>query len=132
MAKAKAKTKVKRPVHKKSLKAKKVKKSVSKKSPKKKSSVKKPIVVKATPIVTEQPIGKVTHFYDQIKVAVVALNSTLKVGDKIKIGRDNVFFTQEVKSMQIEHESINTAKKGQEIGLKVNREAKEGCLVFKA
>lgn len=111
MAKAKVKTKAKSPV--------------PKKSPEKKSPVGKPIAI-------EKPIGKVTHFYDQIKVAVVALNSTLKVGDKIKIGKDNNFFTQEVKSMQIEHENISTAKKGQEIGLKVSKEAKEGCLIFKA
>lgn len=91
---------------------------------------KAPVPEKKPPV--EKPLGKIIHYYDQIKVAVVALNSALKVGDKIKIGRNNEFFTQEVKSMQVEHKNITTAKKGQEVGLKVNQEAREGCLVFKA
>ncbi len=38
-------------------------------------------------------IGKVTHYYDKLSVAVVVvMNQTLKVGDKVKIsGHDNEF-----------------------------------------
>lgn len=81
----------------------------------------------------KKAIGKITHYFDKIGVAVVALNSALKVGDKIKIGKDEEdLFEQEVKSMQVEHKSIKAAKKGQEVGMKVKKEVKEGCLVFKA
>ena len=80
----------------------------------------------------EKPIGKITHFYDKIKVAVVALNAKLKVGDRIKIGKNDSFVEQEVKSIQIEHEKLKEAKKGQEIGLKVSKKVREGDLVFKA
>lgn len=88
-------------------------------------------VVSQKPSVSKKPIGKVTHFYDKIKVAVVALSATLKKGDKIKIGKEDRFLEQEVKSMQIEHKDLKEAKKGQEIGLKVSGEVKEGDLVFK-
>jgi translation elongation factor EF-1alpha len=80
----------------------------------------------------KKPIGKITHFFDKIKVAVVALDAKLKVGDKIKIGKNERFVELEVKSMQIEHEKLKEAKKGQEIGLKVKKGVKEGDLVFKA
>lgn len=79
----------------------------------------------------KKPIGKITHYYDKIRVAVVALNNALASGDKIKIGKDENFFEQEVKSMQVEHQKLEKAKKGQEIGLKVKKEVKEGDLVFK-
>ncbi len=106
----------------------KVKKSASKK-PVIKAKVSKKPVIKLAPV--QKPIGKVTHFYDQISVAVVALNSALKVDDRIKIGREEPFFEQAVKSMQMDHQNIQIAKKGQEIGLKVRRRVRENDLVFK-
>lgn len=80
----------------------------------------------------EKPTGKVTHFFDKISVAVVALDTSLKIGDKIKIGRKDNFIEQEVKSMQIEHKLVEAAKKGQEVGLKVDAKVKAGDLVYKA
>ena len=79
----------------------------------------------------KKPIGKVTHFFDQINVAVVELSSKLKVGDKIKIGKGENFFEQEVKSMQLDHKPLKEAKKGQEIGMKVKEAVRSNDLVFK-
>lgn len=77
-------------------------------------------------------IGKVTHFYDKIGVAVVELNAGLAVGDKIKFVRGGEdIFEQTVESMQVEHEKIDSAKKGDVVGLKVEKEAKEGAEVYK-
>lgn len=79
-----------------------------------------------------KPIGKITHFFPNICVAVVELNTTLKQGDKIKITGHGKEFVQTVKSMQIEHEKVKTAKKGQSIGMKVKEPVKEKDLVYKA
>lgn len=77
-------------------------------------------------------IGKVTHYYDKIGVAIVELGSSLAVGDKIKFARGGEdLFEQEVKSIQIEHEKKKTAKKGEVVGLKVKKQVKEGAEVFK-
>lgn len=81
--------------------------------------------------VSKKPIGKITHFYDKIGVAVVSLNAGLKTGDKIKVGKGDRFIEQEVKSMQVEHKKLEKAKKGQEVGLKVKKGVKGGDLVFK-
>lgn len=81
----------------------------------------------------EKPIGKITHFFSNIGVAVVDLESALKVGDKIRIvGGENTDFEQEVESMQIEHESVKSGKKGDSVGMKVQEKVHEGYKVFKA
>jgi len=64
-------------------------------------------------------------------VAVVELSAKLKAGDRIKVsGHDNEF-EQEISSMQIEHEQVPEAEKGQSIGLKVEQPVKEGDEVYK-
>lgn len=79
-----------------------------------------------------KPIGKVTHFFDKISVAVVKLDAGLKIGDKIRFEGHGQTFEQTVSSMQIEHEPLKEAKKGQEVGMKVSKPVKAGDLVFKA
>jgi putative protease len=77
-------------------------------------------------------IGKVTHFYDKIGVAIIELSSTLSVGDKIKFSRGGEdLFDQEVGSIQIEHEQKDSAGKGEVVGIKVESEVKEGAEVYK-
>ena len=41
-------------------------------------------------------------------------------------------FTQQVDSMQVEHEQIEKAKKGDDVGLKVDDKVKPGTEVFLA
>lgn len=77
-------------------------------------------------------IGKVTHFYDKIGVAVLELTGSLAKGEKVKFVRGGEdLFEQTVKSLQVEHEKIEKAKKGDTIGLKTEKEVKEGAEVFK-
>ncbi|MEM0372433.1 MAG: U32 family peptidase C-terminal domain-containing protein [archaeon] len=77
------------------------------------------------------PVGKVTHFFNKISVAVVELKGTLRVGDTISIEGPNTNFTQSVGSMQVEHKNIEEAKAGESIGMKVDQPVKAGDLVFK-
>ena len=75
-------------------------------------------------------VGVVDKFYSKISVALVTLSDTLAVDDKIKIKGAKTDFEQVVKSMQIEHESINSATKGQMIGLKVENRVRPHDEVF--
>ncbi len=79
----------------------------------------------------ETKIGKITHYYGKIGVGVIKLSKDLAVGDMIKVKGNNRDFTQSVSSMQLEHESLPSAKKGQNIGLKLDQPAKAGDEVFK-
>lgn len=76
-------------------------------------------------------IGKVTHYYDNIKVAVIKLKDVLREGDGIRIEGGDTSFSQEVVSMQYDHEKILKAKSSQEIGLKVKKKVRDGYRVFK-
>lgn len=82
--------------------------------------------------IQNKPVGKITHYFSNIKVAVIKLKNPLKDGDKIKItGGESTNFEQVVKSMQIDHKPVKAAKKGKSVGLKVNKKVREGYLVFK-
>ena len=76
-------------------------------------------------------VGKVTHYFDKIGVAVVELTKALKVGDKVWIGGKTAGFEQVVASMQIEKDKITTANSGQAIGFKTTQPVKAGDEVYK-
>ena len=77
-------------------------------------------------------IGIVTHYYDKIGVAVVELCGTLSVGEKVKFVRDGEdLFEQVVESIQVEHNKLDSAKSGDVVGIKTEKEVKEGADVFK-
>ncbi len=79
----------------------------------------------------EKPLGIVTHYFGNIGVAVIKLSQPLAAGDSVFIKGATTDFSQKVTSMQIEHEAVQKAKKGQSIGLKVNARVREGDAVFK-
>jgi len=76
-------------------------------------------------------IGKITHFYSKINVAVVQLTAPISVGDTILIKGDTTNFEQTVDSMQIQHQNIQKAEAGKEIGLKVKDRVRPGDTVYK-
>jgi len=79
----------------------------------------------------EKEIGKVTHYFSKIGVCVVKLSGKLAVGDTIHVKGATTDFQQKVDSMQIEHEKVEEAKKGQSIGLKVDEPVREHDAVYK-
>ncbi len=80
----------------------------------------------------EKKVGKITHFFGKINVGVLELDNALKVGDKIHVmgGDGNRDFTQEVTSLQVEHENIKKASAGDAVGIKLEEQAKEGDEVY--
>lgn len=78
----------------------------------------------------DKPVGKISHYYDKIGVAVVELNAALKVGSTIKIVKGDTEFTQAVDSMQIDRKEVKSAKKGDSIGLKIDQPIRPGAQVF--
>ena len=76
-------------------------------------------------------IGKVTHYFSKIGVAVIELSDALKVGDTIRIVGGETDFDQVVDSMEVEHQKVETAKVGDSIGLKINQKVREGYKAYK-
>ena len=75
-------------------------------------------------------IGKVTHYYGNINVAIVELLGKLSVGDKVKFSHGDKEIEQTVNSMQMEHKDVNSAKKGDVVGVKVDEKVADGSEVF--
>ena len=79
-----------------------------------------------------KPIGTVTHWYDKIGVAVVKLTDKLSKGDKIMVKRGDEEFEDTVSSLQIDHQDVSSAKKGDDAAMKLSQRTKEGAEVFLA
>ena len=80
---------------------------------------------------SEKAIGKVTHFYGRISVAVLELGETLCQGDIIRIVGRGTDFQQEVVSLQIDHQPVPSVGPDQEVALKVEERVRKGDTVFK-
>ncbi len=78
-----------------------------------------------------KPIGKISHYFGNIKVAVIELSNALKVGEVIRIVGGETDFTQTVKSIEVEHKKKKAAKKGESVGLKVKEKVREGYRAYK-
>jgi putative protease len=80
----------------------------------------------------QKPIGEVTHYYGGIGVAIVKFNREVKIGERIRFKGAHTDFTQEISSMQYDHKDVEVAKKGQEVGIKVDQKVREGDEAYEA
>ncbi len=76
-------------------------------------------------------IGEVTHFYNKIGVAVLALTDVIRVGDTVHLLGHSTDFKQEVTSLQIEHQPVSEAGPGQEVAMGVRQRVHPRDKVFK-
>ncbi|MDP4007533.1 MAG: translation elongation factor-like protein [bacterium] len=83
-------------------------------------------------VVTEKPLGRVSHYFDNIKVAAIKLEAPLKKGDTVRIEGGTTVVKMKIASMQKDHKPVLTAKAKDEIGIKVSKKVREGYRVFKA
>jgi len=79
----------------------------------------------------EKQIGTVSNYFDHVQVAAIKLEAPLKEGDTVEFKGGETDFEQKVESMQIQHEQVKSAKKGDEIGIKVKEKVRKGYKVFK-
>lgn len=80
----------------------------------------------------EEEIGVVSHYFDKIGVTAIEItNGKLSVGDTIHIKGHTTDLTTTVESMQIEHDNVNEATKGDAVGIKVAVKVRQHDKVFK-
>ncbi len=79
----------------------------------------------------EQRIGVVNDYFAKIEVAGIDLEGTLRLGDTIHIKGHTTDLEQSVDSLQVEHEQVPEAKKGDAIGIKVKGRCRGGDIVYK-
>ncbi len=99
---------------------------------KKKIALKAKLKKKVSPAVKKlKPIGKVTHYYAHIKVAIVKFNTKVKVGTELYFKGATTDFKEVSKSMQLDHEPVAAAMPKKQIGIKLKKRVREGDLVYK-
>ena len=76
-------------------------------------------------------IGKVTHYFDKIGVAVIeVMNEKLKVGDTVKISGHDQEFKQKVVSLQVEHDKVPEIAAGESGAMKTDKPVKAGDMLY--
>ena len=76
-------------------------------------------------------LGEISNYFKNISVAAfVITNGELKVGDNIQIKGNTTDFTVKVESIQLDHKSIEVAKSGDDIGIKVDQKVRRGDKVY--
>lgn len=79
----------------------------------------------------ETKIGTVTHYYNHLHVAgVILTDGELHKGDRIHIKGHTSDFEQTVGSMEMDHQPIEVARRGDDIGLSVIEHAREHDTVY--
>ncbi len=75
-------------------------------------------------------IGKVNHWYDHVSVGVVKLSAPLKVGDRVKVRHGDSEFESEIATMEVDHKSVTSGKKGDEVAVRFPQKAKAGSVLL--
>jgi putative protease len=80
----------------------------------------------------EEKIGEVVKYFAKPGVAAIELSvGSISIGDTIHIKGHTTDFEQQVHSMQIEHQDVQTAGPGQSIGIKVKERVRPGDMIYK-
>lgn len=80
----------------------------------------------------EQFIGQVTHYFGKAGVAAIEITKgELRIGDTIHVVGKATDFTQEIESMQIDHDSVESAKAGDRLGIRVAEAARKKDKIYK-
>ena len=80
---------------------------------------------------SEQLIGVVDHWYGDLNVAGITItDGHLGVGDRIHIVGHTTDMTTTIASMQIEHETVDAADTGDQVGVEVTERVRVGDYVY--
>lgn len=115
---------------------KKAKVKAKKKAPAKKKAAPKPkkkeaaakAKVKAAP--KETLVGIVTHYFGHVNAAAITLKKSLKIGNTVHIKGHTTDLTVTIESMQVDHQPVQAAEKGESIGIGVPQKCREHDKVF--
>ena len=79
----------------------------------------------------EQRVGVVKEYFAKINVAGIDVETTIRVGDKIRIAGHTTDLTQGVESMEIDGQQVDVAEPGAQIGIKVDERCRANDVVYK-
>ena len=81
---------------------------------------------------SEERIGRIVNYFSKVGVAAIQIEAgTLSVGDQIRVRGATTDFTQKIESMQIDRSPVNSASKGQAVGIKVKGRVRPNDIVYR-
>lgn len=78
----------------------------------------------------EDQVGLVEKFFSHVSVAAIKVEGKISVGDTLHFKGHTTDFTQAIDSMEVEHEKVEVAKKGDDIGIKVKERVRPHDKVY--
>jgi len=83
-------------------------------------------------MVNELEVGVVAKFFTKPGVAAVKVTQgSIKKGDVLRFKGHTTDFTEEVLSMEVDNQSVDEAKPGDMVGVKVKERVRENDKVYK-
>jgi putative protease len=81
---------------------------------------------------TEEQVGVVVKFFAKPSVAAIEVTAgSIERGDTLRYKGHTTDFTEKVGSMELDNQSIEEAKVGDLIGVKVKERVRENDLIYK-
>jgi putative protease len=77
-----------------------------------------------------EAIGAVTHYFGHLSVAAINLTAPLAVGDRIHIRGHMTDVEETVRSMEIDHRSVELANPGDDVAINVTEHVREHDRIF--
>ncbi len=80
----------------------------------------------------EQLVGTVVHYFKGPSVAIVRLTEgELAVGDQVRFHGHTTDFTEQIASMEVNHQKVERARAGEEVAIQVTDRARQHDQVLK-
>jgi translation initiation factor IF-2 len=79
----------------------------------------------------EELIGVVTHYFAKPEVGVVKLSGELKAGAVVRFRGHTTDFEQTAGSLQVEHDTVESAAAGTEVAIKVKERVRKHDEVYR-
>jgi putative protease len=76
-------------------------------------------------------VGIVTHYYPHVDAGIIALEAgEVRVGDTLHFRGHTTDFYQRVDRIELDHQPVESARAGQEVGVHVSQRVREHDEVF--
>ena len=76
-------------------------------------------------------VGRVDKYFRKVGVAALELSTAIAVGDKLRFSGATTNFEMKVESMQIDHEVVESAAAGADVGIAVPERVRRSDRVYR-
>jgi putative protease len=76
-------------------------------------------------------VGRVFNFFEKIMVAAIEISSNIKLGNTLRFVGAEHDFTEVVDSIQVDGKNVESAKKGDKVGIKIGEKINKGAKVYR-